>query len=84
MIMIIVIIPDANRNVLVAFANTTIIFHAILYAGIRGNFFMIYELCCTYKYCYRLSCIIHVQHYLYAVSLRLDEDKFVFFLRERR
>jgi len=44
-IMVIIIIPDANRNVLVAFANTTIILHAIyllyIYAGIRENFFMI-------------------------------------------
>lgn len=31
---IIIIIPDANRNVLVAFENTTIIFDAKLYVGI--------------------------------------------------
>jgi len=40
-IFMIIIIPEANRNVLVEFAYTTIIFHAIIYAGIRGNFFMI-------------------------------------------
>jgi len=30
--------------------------------------------------CSRSSCIIHVQHYLFEVSLRLDEDKFVWFV----